>query len=198
MNALGTIRRTSHVKKWSATLVANAVSTYALDTVSTAAGVVLVTSGLLSSIGFGPAALILVISYLLWAAGLSKSLSANWQLLEATGTSTNLLSKLAYDIAGLRTARVGIRRFVSAAGYLVFELAKESPYYLAAFGLALASDTVSGEEALIFLAGANAGAAAYEYGLGWSTRVLLDKAGHADYASFESQWDPAEYLAEYY
>lgn len=198
MNAFGTIRRTDQAKKWSATIVANAVSTYALDMVSTAAGIALVASGMLSSLDFGSAAFILAISYLLWVGGLSKSLSANWRLLETTGTSTNLLSKLAYDLAGLRAARVGLRRFLSAAGYLLFELAKESPYYFGAFGLALASDTVSGEEALVFLAGANAGAATYEYGLGWSTRLLLKKLGHAQYASFEREWDPSEYLAEYY
>ena len=191
-----TFRSATRIKKWSATIVANAVSTYALDTVATAAGVLLVASGQLSGIGIHAAAIVLGASYVLWACGLSSSLAANWRLLEMTGTSSSILSKLAYDLTGRRTMRVGIRRFLSAAGYVVFELAKETPYYIGAFGLALASDAVSGEEALVFLAGANAGAAAYEYGLGWSTRVLLQKA--VSYTSFENAWSPAEYLADYY
>ncbi|MDQ6436060.1 guanitoxin biosynthesis pre-guanitoxin forming N-methyltransferase GntF [Mesorhizobium sp. LHD-90] len=197
-NIFGSISLAGQFKKWSATIVANAVSTYALDTVCTASGALLVASGLLASLDFRSAAVILAISYLLWAGGLSASLGANWRLLEATGTSTSLLSKLAYDLAGLRTRCASVRRFLSAAGYVVFELAKESPYYVVAFGLAFASDSFTGEEALVFLAGANAGAAAYEYGLGWSTSILVGKAGQAQYASFEEEWAPRQYLADYY
>lgn len=193
-----TFRPAAQISKWSATIVANAASTYALDTVATAAGVSLVATGLLSGIGIHAAIGLLAASYVLWATGLSSSLAANWRLLETTGTSTSILSKLAYDLTARRTMRLGMRRFLSAAGYVLFELAKESPYYLGAFGLAFATDAISGEEALVFLAGANAGAAAYEYGLGWSTRVLLQKAGNTAYASFEKAWSPAEYLADYY
>lgn len=191
-------RSATQVRKWSATVVANAVSTYALDTAATAAGVLLVASGALSGIGIHNAVLLLGASYVLWAGGLSSSLAANWRLLETTGTSTSILSKMAYDLTRRRTTRAGMRRFLSGAGYVIFELAKETPYYIGAFGLAFASDAVSGEEALVFLAGANAGAAAYEYGLGWSTRVLLQKVRGAGYASFEKAWAPAEYLSEYY
>jgi hypothetical protein len=191
-------RPTPQLRKWSATIVANAVSTYALDAASTATGVLLVASGLLSGIGLQAAIFLLATSYVLWGGGLSSSLAANWRLLETTGTSTSLLSKLAYDLAGLRTRRVGMRRFLSAAGYVAFELAKESPYYIGAFGLAFASDAVSAEEVLVFLAGANVGAATYEYGLGWSTRILLRKVEATDYASFEKEWAPSDYLAGYY
>lgn len=193
-----TFRSATQIKKWSATIVANAVSTYALDTVATTAGVLLVATGLLSGIGIHAAVGLLGASYVLWAAGLSSSLAANWRLLETTGTSTSILSKLAYDLAAHRTMRLGVRQFLSAAGYILFELAKESPYYVGAFGLAFATDAISAEEALVFLAGANAGAAAYEYGLGWSTRVLLQKTRLTGYASFEKAWAPGEYLADYY
>lgn len=84
-----TFRPATQIKKWSATIVANAVSTYALDTVATAAGVLLAASGLLSGIGIYAAAILLGTSYVLWAGGLSSSLAANWQLLETTGTSTS-------------------------------------------------------------------------------------------------------------
>lgn len=193
-----TLRSASQVKKWSATIVANTASTYALDTIATAAGVLLATSNLLSGIGIYAAIGLLGASYALWAAGLSSSLAANWRLLETTGTSTSLLSKLAYDLAKRGTMRMSMRQLLSAAGYVAFELAKESPYYLGAFGLAFATDAVSGEEALVFLAGANAGAAAYEYGLGWSTRALLHRDRNTAYASFEKAWAPGEYLSGYY
>lgn len=191
-------RLTTHVKRWSATVIANVVSTYALDTVSTVAGVLVAASGIFAGMGFQATIVVLAVSYVLWGGGLATSLKANWRLLETTGTSTSLLSKLAYDLAALRTTRTGVRRFLSAAGYVVFELAKESPYYIGAFGLAFATDAVSIEEALVFLAGANAGAAAYEYGLGWSTRILLKNVRPAEYASFEKEWSPAHYLADYY
>jgi hypothetical protein len=189
---------TTQLKKWSATVVANVLSTYALDTVSTVAGVLLVASGFFASSGLHFVLMFLGCSYVLWGAGLSSSLRANWRLLEATGTSTSLLSKLSYDLARLRTRSIHVRRIVCASGYVAFELAKESPYYLGAFGLALASDAVSSEEAIVFLAGANAGAAAYEYGLSWSTRILLRKTGQSGYSSFELEWVPKAYLANYY
>lgn len=195
---VGMARSATQVTKWSATIVANLASTYALDMAATTAGVVLVASGLLSGIGLSGALIVLGGSYLLWIAALSSSLAANWQLLETTGTSTSILSKLAYDLTRRFTTPTGLRRFASAAGYVLFELVKETPYYLGAFGLVFASDAISAEEALIFLAGANAGAAIYEYCLGWSTRVLLRNERHQGYASFEKAWTPAEYLADYY
>jgi hypothetical protein len=197
-SAARTVLSITHLKRWSATIIANVVSTYALDTVCTAAGVLLVASGVFAGIETHAAIVLLGISYVMWGGGLSSSLAANWRLLETTGTSTSLLSKLAYDLARPRIGRVGLRRTLTAAGYVVFELAKESPYYLGAFGLAFASDAVSSEEALVFLAGANVGASAYEYGLGWSTRILLGHARDAEYASFEEEWAPAAYLAGYY
>lgn len=148
--------------------------------------------------GIQATVILLVGSYIMWRGGLSSSLAANWRLLETTGTSTSLLSKLVYDLAGRRTTRTDLRQVLSGAGYLVFELAKESPYYIGAFGLAFTSDAVSGEEALIFLAGANVGVAIHEYELGWSARILLDKAEIGQYGSFETEWSPAQYLADYY
>ncbi len=51
-------------------------------------------------------------------------------------------------------------------------MVKEIPYYAGAFGAAL-TDTVSSADAIVFLAGANLGAAAYEYGLARLTAVFL-------------------------
>jgi hypothetical protein len=53
------------------------------------------------------------------------------------------------------------------------EVAKEIPYYAGALGAAAFSDSVSSTDAVVFLAGANLGAAAYEYGLARLTRSLL-------------------------
>ena len=184
------------LKQWSATLVANALSTYALDTVSTAAGVLLAASGLLLGVGWGALLVLLGASYVVWGYGLSSSLDANWRLLTSTGTSTSALSKLAYELTAQSSQ--GTRRFLAASGYVLFELVKEFPYYLAAFGLAFASETVTAEQATIFLAGANLGAAAYEGALGWSTRSMLRRTRPTGYASFDQGWSPRQYLASYY
>ena len=53
---------------------------------------------------------------------------------------------------------------------------------------------MSSGDALVFLAGANLGAAAYEYGLARLTRAFL-RRGHA---SFDADWVPGEYLEDYY
>ncbi len=66
-----------------------------------------------------------------------------------------------------------LRKVASAVGYVSTELAKEIPYYAGAFGAALLTDAVSADDALIFLGGANLGAAAYEYGLARLTRAFL-------------------------
>jgi hypothetical protein len=112
-------------------------------------------------------------TYVLWLAGLRVNLEANWTLLTETGTSTNALSKAAYDLMKLRTESVRARRLAAAIGYGATELAKEVPYYAGALGAAFLSDSVSSNDALIFLAGANLGAAAYEYGLARLTRLFL-------------------------
>ena len=104
---------------------------------------------------------------------------ANWVLLEDTGTSTNVLSKAAYDLVKVRTRSGRACKIAAAAGYVGTELAKEAPYYVGAFGVALLTDSVSTNDALIFLGGANLGAAAYEYGLARTTCDLFCTAGAA-------------------
>ena len=66
------------------------------------------------------------------------NLQANWTLLEQTGTSTNVLSKAAHDLAGLRTRERARRAAAAAVGYVATEVAKEVPYYAGAFGAAFA------------------------------------------------------------
>jgi selenocysteine lyase/cysteine desulfurase len=139
---------------------------------------------------------LLVASYVTWGLGLRSGLRANWTLLTTTGTSTNVLSKAAYDVTVRRTAKVRTHRLAAHLGYAGTELAKEVPYYLGAFGAALVTDSITSNEALIFLAGANLGAALYEYGLARLIRALLRR--RRSYASFDTDWVPVDYLTEYY
>ena len=162
------LRRLARTKRWTVTVAATVVSTYLLDMVATAAGVALAASHLLRGVDHWLIVAFLVASYVVWGAGLRVSLAANWTLLEETGTSTSAVSKAAYDLAGLGRRGDRFRRTASQA-----ELAKEIPYYAGAFGAALVSDSVSSNDALVFLAGANLGAAAYEYALGRLTRTFL-------------------------
>lgn len=182
------------IARWGATALATLVSTYALDAFATAAGLLLVGCGLLAGLDRDMALAFVAGSYLIWALGLRSALAANWTLLTTTGTSSNLLSKLAHDLTWRYTASLRARRFASATGYVGTEVIKEVPYYAGAFGAVLVSDSVSAGEAIIFLGGANLGAAAYEYGLAGVTTALL----HRRYASFEADWVPREYLADYY
>jgi hypothetical protein len=166
-------RRYARTKRWAVTLSATLVSTYLLDAVATAAGVALAASGLLRGLDHWLVVAFLAATYVVWAAGLRVNLGANWALLEQTGTSTSALSKAAYDLTGLGRGSMRMRRLASHAGYVATELVKEIPYYAGAFGAALFTDSVSSNDALVFLAGANLGAAAYEYALGRLTRVFL-------------------------
>jgi hypothetical protein len=194
VNVLAPALHPAPVRRWLATLGATAVSTYALDAVATAAGVALAATGLLHGapqlvlLGF------LTLTYVAWGAGLGRNLSANWALLQRTGTSTNALSKAAHDLAALRGWRPRAQRVAGAAGYVATEVVKEAPYYAGAFGAAVVSDSIASGDAIVFLGGANLGAAAYEYGLAGLTRAFL-RRGHA---SFDADWVPDEYLADYY
>jgi hypothetical protein len=166
-------KRWARTRKWAITLLATALSTYALDGVATAAGVLLAASHVLRGSGTWLLLLLLAGTYVLWGAALWVNLQANWTMLEETGMSTNVLSKAAYELAKLRPASLRTQRIASASGYVGTEIAKEVPYYAAAFGAVLLSDSVSSTDALIFLAGTNLGAAAYEYGLARITRAFL-------------------------
>jgi hypothetical protein len=188
----------SRTKRWIITLAATAISTYTLDAVATTAGVLLAVSQLLHGLDHALVLLFLGGTYVAWWAGLRVTLRANWALLEDTGTSTNVLSKAAYDLVKLRTRSARARRIAAAIGYVGTELAKETPYYAGAFGAALLSDSVSSNDALIFLGGANLGAAAYEYGLARGISAFLHRRDARAYAAFETDWVPGEYLADYY
>lgn len=189
----------SRFRPWVATGVATLASTYLLDLLSAAAGAALVASGLLHGMGPGVAAGFLAATYLAWAAALGPSVAANWALIERTGTSSCLPSKLAHDVAlrfasGVRTCRIA-----TGAGYVGAELAKEAPYWFGAAGTMLAIEGVTASDALVFLGGANLGAAAYECGLARGTRHLLARMPAAPaFAAFETDWSPRRYLADYY
>ena len=162
---------------WIVTVVATAASTYALDGFAIAAGALLAASGIVAGLGRPLLLAFLAATYVLWAAGMRVNLAANWSLLTTTGTSTNALSKAAHDLARARHADARTRRRAASAGYVVTELAKEVPYYASASGVALLSHSVSAADAIVFLAGANIGAAIYEYGLARATRTYLRRRG---------------------
>ena len=163
-------------RRWLISTAATAASTYTLDMVATAAGAALVVSGPLDGLDRDHLLAVLAVSYLLWACGLRVSIAANWALIEATGTSTSLPSLLAYELACVRTGSPRMQRLAAGLGYVGTEIAKEIPYYLAAFGaVALSADLTTGD-AVIFLIGANLGAAVYEGGLGLVVRLGLTRS----------------------
>jgi hypothetical protein len=173
-------------------VAATIISTYALDLVATAAGLLAVASGVLDGLAGMPLFATLAASYVAWAFGLRTNLAANTRLLATTGTSTNVLSKAAYELSRRRRPRV--RRWAASGGYVVTELAKELPYYVGAFGVALFVDPLDVADAVAFLAGANLGAAVYEYALGRGTTAFV---AHRT-ANFETDWVPADYLRDFY
>ena len=142
---------------WMIALAATAATTYALDGMATAAGVLLVGSHLLRELDHLLVLALLAATYILWGVALRANLRANWLLLDRTGISTNVLSKAAFELTRRRGARA--QRPAAAAGYVATEIAKEVPYYAGAFGAAALADSVSSNDALIFLAGTNLGAA---------------------------------------
>jgi NNMT/PNMT/TEMT family len=184
--------------RWLITCAAMVVSTYALDIAATLAGVSAVASGVAAGLDLSHALAILAASYVLWGAGLHVNLAANLALLEQTGTSTNVLSKAAYDFALKMRWSPRARQWAAGTGYVLTELAKEAPYYAAAFSAAAFTESVSAQEAVVFLAGANLGAAAYEYALALLVRAYLAKRVPPAYASFETDWEPRDYLENYY
>jgi hypothetical protein len=164
----------SGAARWLVSIAATIASTYALDAFAAVAGAALVAWGLLDDVGHRWVLVFLIASYAAWIAGLSANLRANAALLATTGTSTNVFSKAAYDL----TRRLGsdrASRFAAAVAYTGTELLKEVPYYTAAFGAAVVSDSITADEALIFLGGANLGAALYEGGLARLTHAVLHR-----------------------
>ncbi|MGF9755764.1 guanitoxin biosynthesis pre-guanitoxin forming N-methyltransferase GntF [Microvirga sp. 0TCS3.31] len=186
--------RTGRATAWGVSLVATLVSTYALDATATASGLLLAASGVLDAASRPLLLAVLGLSYVVWAVGLRTNLRQNHALLSRTGTSTNVLSKAAHDIAAARSAGPRVSRFAAAAGYVTAELVKEVPYYAGAFGATVLTDSVSSADAIVFLAGANLGAGAYEHGLARLTHLVLARR----YSSFEADWAPRHYLADYY
>jgi hypothetical protein len=159
-------------RRWLITLVATVVSTYALDVIATTCGIALVASGVLDGLEGGVLVGILAASYVVWALGLRQAMAANRLLLAHTGLSTNALSKLAWGLARRASTAGWTHRLAADAGYLVWELVKELPYYLATAGAVVAVEGIGTDEALVFLTGANLGAAIYELLLARGTRVV--------------------------
>jgi hypothetical protein len=165
--------RLSSAHRWLLAAGATAASTYALDAAATAAGAVLLVAGPLEGSTRGQLLAFLTASYLVWALGLRVALAANWHLLCTTGTSLNLPSLLAFDAARRYTGNARLHRLAAGVGYVGTEVAKEAPYYVAAFGAAALSDELTSDDALIFLIGTNLGAAAYECAIGLALRLSV-------------------------
>jgi len=159
--------------KWLVTVAATVASMYALDAIATMAGLGLVATGLLADLPVPALLAFLVATYASWAIALRANLRANWALLEGTGTSTNALSKLAYDLTGVATVDRRLRRWATAAGYVGTELVKELPYYAGAVGAVVVNHELTMADVVMFLGGANLGATAYEYGLARLTHIVL-------------------------
>jgi hypothetical protein len=159
--------------RWLITAAATVASALVLDVTASGAGVLLVATRVIDDASVPVLVAILAATYVLWGAGLRANLAANGQLLEATGTSTNVLSKLLFDVARRRAWSWPAARRASAAGYVALEAAKEIPFYAGAFGSALLTDHVNAAEALVFLAGTNLGAAVYEIGVARVTQRVL-------------------------
>ncbi|MET1003340.1 MAG: hypothetical protein ABWZ15_16145 [Acidimicrobiia bacterium] len=161
--------------RWAVTGAATGLSWCTLELAATAAGSLLVASPVLDGASPSVAVGFLLATYALWVAGLRLNLVANWLLLEQTGASTNLPSKVMFELARARSRSRRLPRAASAVGYVATEIAKEAPYYAGAFGTALLSDTVNSTDALVFLAGTNVCAAAYEYCVARLSRTVLDR-----------------------
>jgi hypothetical protein len=171
------------LRNWAISLAATAASTYALDACASAAGICLVASGLLAGLDHQWVVAFLVVSYALWGLGLRANVRVNWTLLATRGFSTNVLSKVAHDVTRRRTSNPRTLRLAAAAGYIGTEVAKEAPYYAAAFGAAAFSGSITSAEALIFIGGTNLGAGLYEYGLARLTRAFLRRFAAAEVAT---------------
>jgi hypothetical protein len=193
------VRAFSGARRWVATAAASFVTAYALDFVATSLGLLVVASGLLSGIGFVEALLLLVASYVFWGGGLWAVIKANWALLQRTGACTNILAKAGHDLAVRLGWSLRGRKVAAYVGNTATELAKEAPYYIGAGGFALFTDSVSAVDAIVFLAGANTGAAIYGFALARGLGYFLARlAKRGVYASFDTEWEPSAYLKEYY
>ncbi len=187
--ALNRAKQGPGTRRWAVTFVATAASTYALDAVATAAGVLLAASALLGGADHG-LVLVFLAAHLCrlgrWAAREPE------RELDAARGDRDQHQRAVEGRARPRCARAAslrARRIASAIGYVGTEIAKEVPYYAGAFGAAVLSDSVSSNEALVFLGGANLGAAAYEYGLAGVTRTFLRRRS-TPHASFDTDWVP--------
>jgi hypothetical protein len=163
----------TRTRRWIVTAVAAGISFVALDVLATAGGITLAASGLLGDRDVWVVYTILAFSYVVWGVGMHANLRANGDLLTATGTSTNALSKFLFDWMVARTDDQRIRRGAASLGYAGTEIILEVPYYASAFGAALASEMIDSTDALVFLAGTNLAAAGYEYIVSRLTRGYL-------------------------
>ena len=193
------VRAFSGARRWVTTAAASFITAYALDLFATCLGLLAVASGLLSGIGYVEGLVLLFASYVFWGSGLWAVIKANWALLQRTGACTNILAKAGHDLAVRLGWSLRGRKVAAYVGNTATELAKEAPYYIGAGGFALFTDSVSAIDAIVFLAGANTGAAIYGFALARGLGYFLGRlAKRGIYASFDTEWEPSAYLKEYY
>src|SRR5687768_7816655 len=120
------LRAFSGTRRWGATAAASIVTTYALDFVATALGLLVAGSGLLAGIDYLTALALLLVSYVAWGSGLWAVIKANWALLQRTGACTNLLAKAGHDLAVRLDWSLRWRKLAACVGNIATELAKEA------------------------------------------------------------------------
>jgi hypothetical protein len=163
----------TRLRQWMVTCVASLVTGYGLDVVATCTGLLLAGTGWLSGIDYRTGIALLLLTYVGWFFGAWSILRANWELLQRTGTSTNLFSKAGHDIAARLGWSVGWRRAATHTGYIITDLLKEVPYYVGAAGAAIFSESIAAVDAIIFLVGANIGATSYGFMQSYGMRRLV-------------------------
>jgi S-adenosylmethionine/arginine decarboxylase-like enzyme len=124
------------------------LSAWMITLVATAAGVLLVATGLLGGLAHPFVLAFLAGTCVLWGVSLRANLGANWLLLlRRDGASTNVLAQAAFELAGRRGPRA--QRVTAGAGYVATEPATEAPYYAGALGAAIVTVTTPVAHAVI-------------------------------------------------
>jgi hypothetical protein len=138
--------------------IANAASSYALQLVTLAVATGTAALNPLRHLNRPELALAVAASYAAWLGGLALNAHANWKLLERDGVSVSATSKLLHDAALRASGNLPLRYGATLFGFVIWEAIEEVPWVLGALGIqALAA----GNHGWSFLAGSNAGAAAY-------------------------------------
>lgn len=120
----------------------------------------------------------LALSYVPLITGTLKNAEQAWHSMKVLGVSISAPAKLGYDLSRVFTKNEKIHKAATYTGFLGFELAKEIPWYAAAFsGKEIMGDwipeRITPNIEYAFLAGANIAGAGYQYAQAGGIEVLL-------------------------